>query len=541
MTALPVGQPLELAFPSPTKITVTGPEDLVREWWESLRVDVPGAEHTLQYKRHKWDGTYTPGKCMPVPPRWQFRGSRGLLHRAVRDLGLAPSNSVTQYLPLVEEWLRTNQFMAPGVARDFQQAMLRAGLTEGWGRAALATNAGKGAIIAQLANFARVHQVRALVLCDEVAPFDALEGELREWAGIVPGKITRGVDTPPPHPVVLAMVPTLAARVDHRIQCVYCKKSLDSQGECPQHGIVYTFTDWKRVQQEKHVADSKWRDWLRGTGMVLLDEADKASADTWRDVLGYCENSWWRVGFSGTFPSTDEAYADLRMDELMGPVLVSEKNAALVARGISAKPLVELHSFDITTTLYNLPRQFFDLAPPQKRQLVYECGVVHNVLRHQYIASLIRPDTPTALVVNRVDHGEALAQFVPGSVFIDGSDSPTVRRKILEQFQRGAIKVIIVTKILDRGTNRLGSAADLLFVSGEGSTRQTLQRIGRGLRRAGGKEFLRLVDIIDRVSFPEQSPKFRHRIAGYFHNAGRKRLDLYRGEQFEITIKKAGV
>jgi superfamily II DNA or RNA helicase len=73
------------------------------------------------------------------------------------------------------------------------------------------------------------------------------------------------------------------------------------------------------------------------------------------------------------------------------------------------------------------------------------------------------------------------------------------RISVLDDFQAGRVRVIVVTKILDRGTNRLGHTDDLIFASGEGSTTQTLQRIGRGLRRGGGKEFLRLVDIVDRV------------------------------------------
>ena len=79
--------------------------------------------------------------------------------------------------------------------------------------------------------------------------------------------------------------------------------------------------------------------------------------------------------------------------------------------------------------------------------------------------------------------------------------------------------------ILDRGTNRLGHAIDIIFASGEGSSRQSLQRIGRGLRRTGGKEFLRLLDVIDQG----------HR---YLHVAAKKRITLYHAEGFEVVIRK---
>ena len=128
--------------------------------------------------------------------------------------------------------------------------------------------------------------------------------------------------------------------------------------------------------------------------------------------------------------------------------------------------------------------------------------------------------------MRRIDHGSALEDTIPGSCFIDGSASKKFRREVLDDFEAGKFPVLIVTKILDRGTNRLGHATDLIFASGEGSRRETLQRIGRGLRRGGGKKDLRLHDIIDRG----------HK---YLHSSATKRVRLYDREGFDVEIVRS--
>jgi len=493
-------------FLSPTEVKVVGPDSL-HEWREAQRFKVPGAEFTPRFKRHLWDGTHAPGRwCRRIPgDLWELRASRGILRRLAADLPVVLSaGHADAPIPPAEtaKWLRTHTILP--TLRDYQQTAVRAALTEQWGRVALATNAGKGAVIALLAEFCFSHRQRVLILCDEIAVFDALLGELTQWASAQPSIVGQGVTDPPKEALALAMVPTLARRI--------------SKGE----------------------AAPAWIAWLQAQTMVLLDEADKATARTWRDILGYCGASHWRVGFSGTFPSpTDDPYADLRMDELMGPVLVQQGNIDMIRRGVSARPDVVLHRYDVTNTLSPLPHDWYGASGPARRRWVFEQAIVNNFARHDYIASLIRPDTPTAVIINRIDHGEALAATIPGSVFLDGSAEPAYRTATLERFQRGEVRVLVVSKILDRGTNRLGTAADLIFASGEGSTRQTLQRIGRGLRRAGGKEFLRLVDIVDSADFGASPSKTEKRIATYLHSAARKRVGLYHREQFEIEVAAA--
>ncbi len=510
---------------NPAEVLVTGPPSL-KDWRESQRVFKPGAEYSSQYKRGLWDGYYSAYKyCRQRDDNlWEFRASRGMLGRLAKAYDVRLVANGKGFAPdlqqRIEAWSKDHPILQKFCGdRDYQYEATLSALTAQWGRVALATNAGKGAVIAALCDFAIQQGVPVLVLCDEVAVFDALTEEIYKWAGVQPAHVTQGVRTPPTGaPVTVAMVPTVARRIGGVLK----KKK---KGE-------------KKVEltAAQKVEHALWRKWLCGFGMVLVDEADKATAQTWRNVLLNTKGSHWRVGFSGTFPDpAEQPYEDLRLDELMGRVLISAKNIEMIQRKVSAIPQVLLHSYDVTAGLITARTGFWRLAPPQQRQRIYELAIVENEARHAFIASLLSAN-PTAVVVNRVAHARALAAALPGAVFLDGSCSVSKRNEVLGQFQRGEVQVLVVTKILDRGTNKLGTAADLIFASGEGSTRQTLQRIGRGLRRTGGKEYLRLIDVIDRVDVGTSRSTYLNKAARFLHKAARKRVQLYQDEGFEVAI-----
>lgn len=486
---------LSFSAVSVSEVVITGPEALY-QWRENHRLPVPGHEFTPQFRKKRWDGTWAPGSfCRQRGDVFDFRCSRGLLPRVVKDFGgqlefnVAPDDQIDAFCTHTTK---------VSLLRDYQLQALRTILKVGWGRVAFATNAGKGAVIALLARFAASQGHHVLICCDEKGVFDALEGEIITWNGITPGVVKSGVKSPPwDSAVTLAMIPTLSRRLNAD-------------------------------------EDKDWHRWMERQGMLLLDEADKADSASWRTVIDSAKNSAWRAGFSGTFP--DELIYDLKFDELMGPVVLRIPNSVLIERGISAKPEVEIHLYDCTAFVQSLPKKDWWATPSVgRRNLVYERAVIENQSRHNFIASLIVPDTPTAIVVNRVDHGHNLSLTIPGSVFLDGSVGDRERIEALEEFKRGEIKVLIITKILDRGTNRLGHAADLIFASGEGSTKQTLQRIGRGLRRADGKEYLRLVDIVDRIDTDGADRRIKS-AAAFLHSAVRRRLEVYNEEGFDIKL-----
>lgn len=507
---------LEITRSSRTYVTVRGGLHL-KDWREQYRVKVPGHQFTRLFKQKRWDGTWAPGDWLRADgdDGVMFRCTRGLLARIVTELNetlVTTADDDTVGLrdlgERAESFLASHPFTA--TLRDYQRAAFTRVITQGWGRIAFATNAGKGAVIALLAQYAASYDQRALICCDEIAVFDALYSEITKWTRSAPGVVNAGVREVPTDPITLAMVPTLAQRL----------KSDDGD---------------------------EWLAWLASHEMLLLDEADRALAPTWQTITTNAVGTLWRAGFSGSFPV--DVYDDMRLEEIMGPVLERVKNAALIERGISARPTIELYPYPVHDTLERIPATSWhpDRAPgsvalplsaPARRMLAYDYAVAINVERHQFIMSLITPDTPTVVIVNRIEHGRHFVLHCEEAVFLSGDADENERRRVLDAFGAGKIRVLVTTKILDRGTNRLGQAATLILASGEGSTAQILQRIGRGLRRGENeKEWLRVVDILDTAAAADG--RDAKKAAVFFDRAARKRLAVYEDEGFDVQIMRA--
>jgi superfamily II DNA or RNA helicase len=486
-------------FLSPSRFALSGPQ--VRDWRDRESVWVDGAEHSKMFNRcGKCGRALTPkGKHRGDPQRdadhpayrmWNGRQSpgewergntnrlllyRGYLNKVLSDLAVSEINGLTPApeIPVV----------SLDNLRDYQQEALKTLFSRKWGRIALPTNAGKGAVIALAAHSLALAQVPTLILCDEISVFQALKKEIEKWSGRSPYIVAAGGREPPSPTdmVTLAMVPTLSRRE----------------------------------------GDLRWHAWFFSVGAVLLDEADKAAAATWQKILRCTPNTHYRIGFSGTFLENEVSVPEMVVFESIGPVLMRLKNIDLIERQISARPFVELVPYP---NHVELTGEYWDAEGPEKRMFVYRNGIVRNAARHALIRSLLDPVEPNAVIVNFIEHGEELERVLPNAVFLNGRDKADRRERVLEQFKRGEFQTLIATKILDRGTNSLGKVVGLVLAAGEGSERQNLQRIGRGLRRAGGKEFLFLKDVVDR-GHP------------YFEHASKRRVQLYNSEGFEITIR----
>lgn len=495
---------VKIRLARPAVIVVKGGPEL-RDWRESLKAPVPGAKYSGKHVSNGgwWDGTIQPGEAQYLGGNtWEMKFGRGLLDE-IRDA--FPDAPVSlDYDPAVVPWPDSlDHFDLPFTLYDYQRESLDELFERRWGRIALATNAGKGAIIGLAAASAARAGLPAVILSDEIAVFNALKEEIEKWAGVSPNLVEAGRDDPPPaEGVTLAMVPTLHGRIKE-----------------PDSGTP-------------HHRRGDWIDWLEAQGMALLDEADRATADRWHEILGHLENTDYRAGFSGSFDAAAEESEldELKMLERIGPVLTEVKNEDLVEREISAKPVVHLHRY-----MQDLPKprpgRWFDKSGPARRRWAYEEGVVYNEDRHALVQKLIEPDVPNCVIVERIDHGLDLAEYLDEAEFLYGEHSKEERDRTLTRFRDGEFRTLIATRIFDRGTNRLGAVVNLIFASGEGSKVQTLQRVGRGLRKE--KDFLYLHDIIDTPP-PGHTSKIDP--YQYFVNSGRKRIQLYNTENFEIKM-----
>ncbi|UCE58010.1 MAG: DEAD/DEAH box helicase family protein [Candidatus Bathyarchaeota archaeon] len=83
------------------------------------------------------------------------------------------------------------------------------------------------------------------------------------------------------------------------------------------------------------------------------------------------------------------------------------------------------------------------------------------------------------------------------------------RKEILEKFKAGEYRAIVTSQVLDEGVN-VPDASIGFILSGTGSSREFIQRLGRILRKRQGKH-ARLVEIVSRETVETKMSQRRHR------------------------------
>jgi superfamily II DNA or RNA helicase len=83
------------------------------------------------------------------------------------------------------------------------------------------------------------------------------------------------------------------------------------------------------------------------------------------------------------------------------------------------------------------------------------------------------------------------------------------RRTVLERFRKGEYRVIVTGQVLDEGID-VPDASVAFIISGTGSSREYIQRLGRILRKRKGKE-AKLIELVARDTLESRISTRRHR------------------------------
>lgn len=89
---------------------------------------------------------------------------------------------------------------------------------------------------------------------------------------------------------------------------------------------------------------------------------------------------------------------------------------------------------------------------------------------------------------------------MPTFAYISGQDSTERRARVIRAFREGKVNVLIASTIVDEGFD-VPAIRFLVLAGGGKAEHRQVQRIGRGMRAASGKERLVVVDFMDRGKY----------------------------------------
>jgi superfamily II DNA or RNA helicase len=220
-----------------------------------------------------------------------------------------------------------------------------------------------------------------------------------------------------------------------------------------------------------------------------------------------------RLGFTATKRTTAEAV--LVNEGLLGPTLeqVTTKEAADL--GILAKPELKLIKAECSQNILDI-RNFQDsyekiringkLVNGERTKVgVYTYGITENHKRNRQIAEILKDfveqDKTTLVFVSHIEHGnliveEAYSLFKHKIPFVQGSMSVNDREKTKAGLINKKIKACIATTTWTEGVD-IPNLDCVIMAGGGKSEIQTLQRLGRGLRKTEDKDSVIVIDFLD--------------------------------------------
>lgn len=279
--------------------------------------------------------------------------------------------------------------------------------------------------------------------------------------------------------------------------------------------------EWEKLLEKKNgkilKKNREAQEFLDSIAVMIVDEAHHTSSDTWYKTLLSCHNAQYRMALTGSIDKSNPVLWQ-RMQALFGGVTAQITNDEMIRRGISAKPTITV----------------FPILSPEGIQETdymeaYQSGIVENEYRNLLIAKLTEKcytrGEGVLVSISRIEQGETISKYldklnVPHE-FIHGSSEKEVREQKIQEMRDETLKVLVSSTILDEGVDISGIDALVLGAGGK-SLRQTLQRVGRGLRKKNGRENKLAV-----YDFMDYSNK-------HLKSHSEERIKIYNEEGFEV-------
>ena len=258
-------------------------------------------------------------------------------------------------------------------------------------------------------------------------------------------------------------------------------------------------------------------------GLIIFDECHHLPSDTYSLAARSCLAPY-RLGLSATPERTDGRHTDL--DQLIGPILyrrdVIELAGDYLADYSTQQVIIELT--DEERLDYQRERSIYkDFIVSQGIRLSSPTGWSEFVMRSarsqagrramkafQRQRQLAFAAPSKLLMVERLLHTHRRDKTL---LFTQNNDTayhvahrflipvithqtkPTERAEILEGFATGRYRAVVTSKVLNEGVD-VPDANVAIVISGSGSVREHVQRLGRILRRGNGDKQATLYELI---------------------------------------------
>tara|TARA_Y100001938_G_scaffold145740_1_gene223072 strand:+ start:3448 stop:4842 length:1395 start_codon:yes stop_codon:yes gene_type:complete len=424
---------------------------------EKYSFNVPGHEYSVAYKKRRWDG-----KKRYFNSKGKFR--TGLLTRILGDLKSIGADSVDLVNNPEEEF-----FFVPTLGefeyRDYQEKAIYECLSKR--RAIIDSPTGSG---------------KTLIMAGCIASL--------QWG-----------DNPK------AVVLFREKGILNQTYEFFKKCGIKNLGYNSGEGYVPGQVMLSTVQSIDKIIDTH----LKEAEILMVDEAHQfCKGETTIAAIESFPNASYRLAFTATPPRENAKDINARMvlEGAFGPVYTTRTAEDLIKDGALAKPIIQV--------VDNTPVSLDDIEKDNLSYLdIYDQYVVNCDVRNDKIKDIVakiyqsNSSAKILILVKNLQHIENLQERINNCYTIEGKDDIDSRYYVINKFVKDDKPATIIgTNVMQTGIS-IDEITHMINARGLSGEVPTLQGLGRGIRKAKGKDKMYFYDFYDKVPYLESHSKQR--------------------------------
>jgi len=222
----------------------------------------------------------------------------------------------------------------------------------------------------------------------------------------------------------------------------------------------------------------KLREMIAKCDLLLVDECDSATSQSWRKLFWHWFKGRRRYGVSGTPFDPDKPVQNMLLREHLGSVICTVSRTELEKIGRIIPVTYTAMAFGDPDLIKD--KSAYDIAV---REHMIESEAFHKLI--QGLAHLTTSKNPyhgTLILVESKQLGYRLEEIVPHSKFICGDHSMKDRKAAIKAFEDREARVLIGGKIIKRGLDLRGGCENLILATGGKLASDFNQKVGRAVR-----------------------------------------------------------
>jgi len=446
-------------------------DGLAKDLHDFFSFTVPGAKFMPSYKNRYWDGKVRLFSIKTnkiyiglLPYVDEFCRERGFNFEGIQDVIGEKQRATEELHQFVEE------LNLPFSPRDYQMEAFRTAVQYGRQLLLSPTASGKSLIIYLLA---RYYNKKTIIIVPTTSLVEQMAKDFIDYG------------------------------YDEEICKIYSGQ--------PVFDSAITITTWQSFAKAP-------KEVMQSFDVVVGDEAHLFKAQTLKGILEKMKTTAIRIGTRGTLDGSE--CHRLQLEGMFGPVKKVISSYQLMEEGTIAK-------INIQCVILRHTKQ---KKMTYQEEMDYLCS---SEERNKFITNLVSSLKGNTLVLFQYveKHGEVLYPMLDGRVkdlhYVFGGTDTEDREKVRELVEKSNDSVILASYgTFSTGIN-IKKIDNVVFASPSKSRIRNLQSIGRGLRKADGKDSMRLFDIADDL----QCDNFTLRHL-------KERINTYNEENFPYELKQ---